>query len=119
MISFVNLVRKTSSRWGFLYLLLFYYFYLLCYYCIFQVRCSVLCLGLRRTATRTHREKHERARTHDAHTHTHDTHTQGAIRLQRAIMHKAFEIMQDKSVQKFAHAGFTCSRFIAGRDNQV
>ena len=34
-------------------------------------------------------------------------------------MHKAFEIMQDKAVQKFAHAGFTCSRFVAGRDNQV
>jgi hypothetical protein len=129
MISSVNLARRTSSRWADCIYCCFHLFILYCCH-ILQVWCSVVCLVLRRTAARSHREKHERAHTHwtHAHTRTHahtqtnthkHTHTQGAIRLQRAIMHKAFEIMQDKAVQKFAHAGFTCSRFVAGRDNQV
>ena len=34
-------------------------------------------------------------------------------------MRKAFEICQDKSMQKFTSAGFTASRILAGRDNQI
>ena len=44
---------------------------------------------------------------------------QGAIRLQQAVTHKAFEICQNKDMQKQTVGSFTCSRFVAGRDNQV
>lgn len=42
---------------------------------------------------------------------------QGAIRLQQAIVHKAFEICSDKDMQKYG--SFTACRIVAGRDSEV
>lgn len=42
---------------------------------------------------------------------------QGAIRLQQAIVHKAFEICSDRDMQKYG--SFTACRIVAGRESEV